>query len=161
MARVAAALAVAAVLFASAPSFAQPPARSAVLGEIAKEHNLDLGGGRLVLRLTVPADLQGSKGDTVGMDVWFADEQGTLLRSALPAFADASGFLHAVSKPATVEKDPEGFSFVFTIPYGAFPCGATTKYRVEARAVLSLRSAASGESPSALGSKTTTFFVEG
>lgn len=149
-------------LFAlAAVASAEPPARAVSLGEIRKEHNVDLGSGRYALRLTVPADFAGMKGETVGVDVWFADEQGNLLRSVQSAYADAAGNLHVASRPAAVEKDVEGLDFVFLIPYGAFPCGAKGRYPVEARAVLSLRPAAPSPTPTTLGTKTTTFFVEG
>jgi hypothetical protein len=139
-----------------------PPTRSATVGVIAKVHNVDLGGGRLALRLSVPADLVGWKGESVGMDVWFADSDGRLVRSAVSGYADSSGYLHLSSRDAKVEKDVEPLAFVFTVPYSAFPCPAPgASYSVTATASLSSRSSPKAGASPVLARGTTTFRVEG
>jgi hypothetical protein len=126
--------------------------------ELKKEHNVDAGGGRLALRLTVPADIGGLKGSAVGVDVAFYDEQGLPIRTALSTHADAQGHLRLTSKTAQVTGDPIALDFVFLVPYSAFPSRGA-KYTVEARASLSTRTAAKDASK-LLGKKSTTFQVE-
>ncbi len=134
------------------------PAGAAVIGEIRKTHNVDLGGGRLALRLTVPATVLGMKDRPLALTVWFADEQGKLVRSVLPEWADANGNLRVESRTATAPSDRADYEFVLSVPYGAFPCRGGAKWRVEARAELHLRDAAGPAAPLATG--TTSFFVE-
>src|SRR5262249_55960204 len=53
-----------------------PSTMGATLGPVRKEHNVDLGGGALGVRLTVPADTWGMKGRTIAAVVFFVDAKG-------------------------------------------------------------------------------------
>jgi hypothetical protein len=142
-----------------APSPPRPAAApSGALGEIRKEHNVDLGDKRLAVRLTVPADVAGLRGESVGVDVAFYDERGVAIRSALPLYGDAQGSLRVASRTAAVDADPDALSFVFLVPYAAFPSRGAA-YAVEARASLSTR-AATREAAKFLATRSTKFTVE-
>jgi hypothetical protein len=142
------------------PPPASDPARAPTgkLWDLKKEHNVDAGGGRLALRLTVPADVGGLLGKEVGVEVAFYDDQGRAIRSVLSTHADAQGSLRVTSKTAQVTADPIALDFVFLVPYAAFPSRGA-KYTVEARASLSIRAKTKEESK-LLGTKNTTFQVE-
>jgi hypothetical protein len=145
---------------ASAEDVPDAPACTGKVGEIKKEHNVDLGRGRLALRLTVPVDVLGCIAKPVRVDVWFFDDLGKPIRSVLPSLADVDGNVHVGSRSTKVEKDPEGLDFVFLVPYGAFPARPEGKYGVEARATLSRMPDGPEGAPTALATRSTTFTVE-
>ena len=138
------------------------PTSAAVIGEIRKEHNVDLAGnGRLALRLTVPATVLGMKDRPLALSVWFADERGQLVRSVLPEWADTNGNLRLSSRTATPPSDRVDYEFVLSVPYGAFPCRGGGPWRVEARAELHVLGGADAPGPAVpLATGTTSFFVE-
>jgi hypothetical protein len=135
-----------------------PAESQSSIGEIKKEHNIDIGGGRYALRLTVPAELVGQKGRVVWTAVRFADETGALIKSQMPGYADADGNIKLTSQNAIVALDKETMSFTFLVPYGAFPRRDAGKYKVEARARLVEKASPKNV---LLATGTTTFFVEG
>lgn len=126
------------------------------LGIIAKRHNVDLGGGVMGVELTVPADIVGLAGQTLATVLWFYDEAGNPVRSNLDGWGDATNHLRVVSRDVSPASSREAVSFVFRVPYRAFPKGAGP-YRVEARAVLLQRV---GDGRRVLARTSTRFVVE-
>ena len=134
------------------------PAPTTAIGEIKKEHNVDMPDGRKAVRLTVPAEISGQQGKTVWVALWFTDTSERPVASNDPAYADPSGFLRMVSADATLSKDHESQVFAFLVPYAAFPRRREGKYLVIAHAKLVRR-----DSPKnvILATCATSFTVEG
>jgi hypothetical protein len=127
------------------------------IGPIVKEHNVPGANGLGYLRLRIPANLKGERGNLVALGVWFADESGSLIPSALPHYADAAGFLKVESPQVRVRFDPAQREYVLDVPYAAFPrrVDKAPKYYVEARAKLIRRSQRHG----IITQATTSFWV--
>lgn len=128
------------------------------VGDLVKQHNQDLGNGRLGLRLLVPTTIVNLKGSTVACVVFFADDRGQYVPSRLKEYAGPDGSIRLLSADTLVEEDRDGIDFAFTVPYEAFPRREPGRYQVEARARLVLR-AREGNVVLAQGS--TRFWVEG
>lgn len=111
------------------------PATSRI-GDIKKEHNVDLGDGRLALRVTVPAEAAGEKENVLWAALGFFDDAGKPIASVLPEYAGPSGELKVVSRDVVPTADPQSFDFVFVVPYCAFPRREGGKYHVNVRARL-------------------------
>jgi hypothetical protein len=128
------------------------------IGPIAKEHNVKGADNLLYLKLRIPATIHGQKGNPVSLGVWFADDSGSLIKSAMPEHADRSGFLSAESVAFRVAYDPARRDFELAVPYNAFPrrVDRAKRYFVEARAKLVRR----GPGGATIASATTTFWVE-
>ena len=134
-----------------------PPPTTAI-GEIKKEHNVDMPDGRKAVRLTVPAEISGQQGKTVWVAVWFTDLSEKPIASNDPAYADASGNLKVVSADTTLSRDPESQVFTFLVPYAAFPKHKEGKYQVIAHAKLVRRDTPKNV---VLATGATSFAVEG
>ena len=134
------------------------PAPASSVGEIKKEHNVDMPNGRKAVRLTVPAEIVGQQGKTVWAAAWFTDPDDKPVPSNDPAYADPSGTLKVVSVEFTAAKDHESEIVTFLVPYFAFPKRKEGKYQVVAHVKLVRR-----DSPknTVLATGSTSFFVEG
>src|SRR5205085_8376989 len=64
------------------PAPSTPPAAGATavggatMGAVKKDHNVDLGSGRLAVKMTVPVDTSGMQGKTLAVVVFFYDATG-------------------------------------------------------------------------------------
>ena len=144
------------------------PARSAA-GEvygITKLHNvpLDRGPGTqddLALQLDVDYEVRGQRGRDVYVAIWFVRaSDGTMIRSAVPAYGDRDGHATLQTRSARVALDAARYKATLRIPYRAFPMGAgEASYDVEAR-VQVLRTEARGQ-VAVLCHGSTTFRVYG
>jgi hypothetical protein len=128
------------------------------IGDLVKQHNVDLGNGKLALRLVVPASVVNLKGSTVACVVFFADDRGDYVPSRLKEYAGPDGSIRLLSADTVVESDRDGIDFAFTVPYEAFPRREPGRYQVEARARLVLRAR---EGNIVLAQGATRFWVEG
>jgi hypothetical protein len=117
-----------------------------------------MGRGRHVMRLTVPVNLVGERGNYVWVAATFHDETGAQIRSEIPDFADLEGNIKLVTQTAAVGLDHERMTFGFYVPYGAFPKRESGKYKVDVRLRLVKRSAPKNR---VLAIGGTSFFVEG
>ena len=117
-----------------------------------------MGRGRHVMRLTVPANLVGERGNSVWVSATFFDGTGAQIRSEIPDFADPEGNIKLITQTAYVALDHERLTFGFLVPYGAFPKRESGKYKVEMRLRLVERRSPKNR---LLATGGTTFFVEG
>ncbi|MDF1700701.1 MAG: hypothetical protein P1V36_06035, partial [Planctomycetota bacterium] len=141
------------------------PSGSRIFG-VSKLHNvpLDRGPGTeqdLALQLDVDYEVRNQAGRDVYIAVWFARKaDGTLVRSAVPAYGDRTGNATLQTRTARVAAAAARYKATLRIPYSAFPMGAgEASYDVEAR-VQVLRTEASGQ-VTVLCRGSTTFRVYG
>src|SRR5215207_2006163 len=106
-----------------------PVARATIVG-LEKQHNVDLGGGVLALRLSARVDTESLVGRKLTLVAFFHDVAGLAIPSAMPSYADASGQVRVASQDTAVTKSPESLDFALTVPYGAFPRRPGGKYQV-------------------------------
>lgn len=141
------------------------PSGSRIFG-VSKLHNvpLDRGPGTeqdLALQLDVDYEVRNQAGRDVYIAVWFARKaDGTLVRSAVPAYGDRTGNATLQTRTVRVAAAAARYKATLRIPYSAFPMGAgEASYDVEAR-VQVLRTEASGQ-VTVLCRGSTTFRVYG
>lgn len=139
----------------SVPVVASSSASS--LGEIAKQHNLDMGGGTMAVRLVVPVDAIGLRSETLAVVIRFYDAVGRPISSVFPTWADSTGQLRVVSGEYVPAAARDRASFAFDVPYGAFPRDPAGLHAVEARATLVQRTPTGRR---VLAVRSTRFFVE-
>ncbi|MDA1196275.1 MAG: hypothetical protein O2894_13990, partial [Planctomycetota bacterium] len=133
---------------------------------VSKTHNvpLDAGPGAepdLALQLDVDYEVRGQAGRNVYVAIWFARvREGSLVRSALPAYGDREGNVTLQTRSAAVASDASRYRATLRIPYRAFPMSAgEASYDVEAR--VQILRVENGERVSMLCRGSTTFRVYG
>jgi hypothetical protein len=136
----------------------EKPLGAAKVGEIQKHHNQEIEGGKLALRLVVPATISNLKDSTVACVVFFADDAGRYIASRMKEHAGPEGSIRLLSDDRVVASAEETMEFTFSVPYATFPKREPAKYRVEARARIVLRSSGGNV---VLAQGTTQFWVEG
>jgi len=127
------------------------------LGEIAKQHNLDMGGGTPAVRLVVPVEAVGLRSETLAVVIRFYDAAGRPIASVFPTWGDATGQLRVVSGEYVPAAARDRASFAFEVPYGAFPRDPAGLHVVEARATLVQRTPTGRR---VLAVRSTRFYVE-
>lgn len=140
------------------PPVPEAPLSASSLGAVGKRHNIELARDRLAVQLSVPANLEGERGNFVWVAVQFFDETGAPIKSEIPEAADSEGNVKFTTQTAYVALDHERLNFAFLIPYGVFPKRQPGRYKVEARLRLVERRFPHNRP---LATATTTFFVEG
>jgi hypothetical protein len=85
----------------------EKPLSASSFGPLYKEHNIDMGRGRHVMRLTVPVNMVGERGNYVWVAATFFDETGAQIRSEIPDFADPEGNIKLITQTAYVGLDNE------------------------------------------------------